>query len=182
MSETPQSLRRAYPKHWHVPGLIGAALVLLICGVTLPTLRLTKVIFFTDTYSIWRSVWELWHAEHYALAAVVLFFSIVFPFTKLTGLMAAWFVPMKARRRSRTLGWLEYLGKWSMLDVFVVAMLIVLVKAKDVADANADAGIYCFAAAVVLSILTTTMVHRRAARVSAGERSPSADPALEPEP
>ena len=83
---------------------------------------------------------------------------------KLLGLMGIWFVPLVPETRSRYLDWLELLGRWSMLDVFVVATLIVLIKSKSIVDANASIGIYFFAGAVSLSMLTTNVMNRLARR------------------
>jgi paraquat-inducible protein A len=157
-----QSLGEIKSGHWYIPLVILAAFGLLIAGWSLPTMKLTQVIFFTSTYSIWAGIMELWKAHHYFLAGVILFFSMIFPTAKLFGLMCIWFVPLTHGVRSRYLDWLEILGRWSMLDVFVVATLIVLIKAKDIVDANAEAGIYLFAGAVILSMLTTNVMNKLA--------------------
>jgi len=52
------------------------------------------------------------------------------------------------------------MGKWSMLDLFVVAMIVVLVKAKEVADAEAKIGIHLFAGAVLLSMIASMSVEK----------------------
>ena len=145
-----------------MPILILAAMGLLITGWSLPTLKLTKVIFFTSTYSIWAGIMELWKAKHYFLAGVIFFFSMIFPTVKLLGLMGIWFTPLTRDMRNRYLNWLEIFGRWSMLDVFVVATLIVLIKSKDIVDANAAIGIYFFAGAVMLAMLTTNIIYRMA--------------------
>ncbi|MCF6149425.1 MAG: paraquat-inducible protein A [Candidatus Kuenenia sp.] len=140
--------------------MIVAALGLLIAGLNLPTLKLTKIIFFTDTYSIWDGVWELWKSNHIGLAVIIFFFSIMFPCVKLIGLLFVWFIPFAPEGRRHFLYWLGILGKWSMLDVFIVAILIILIKTKDIADASAQTGIYLFAGAIVLSIIVTIMIEK----------------------
>jgi len=157
-----QSLMAIKRRHWYMPALILIALGLLIAGWSLPTLELTKVIFFTSTYSIWAGIMELWKSNHHFLAGVIFFFSMIFPTAKLLGLMGIWFIPLAKDKRSRYLDSLEVLGRWSMLDVFVVAVLIVLIKAGDVADANAAIGIYVFAGAIMLSMLTTNVIYKLA--------------------
>jgi paraquat-inducible protein A len=161
MSEK-QSLKELNPLHWYMPIMILIAMGLLIAGWSLPTLKLTKVIFFTDTYSIWAGIMELWKADLYFLAGLIFFFSMIFPLAKLLGLMGIWFVPLIQDTRSRYLDWLELLGRWSMLDVFVVATLIVLMKSKAIVDANAAIGIYLFAGAVLLSMLAANIMNRMA--------------------
>ncbi len=141
-----------------MPIMILTAMGLLIAGWSLPTLELTKAIFFTSTYSIWAGIMELWKADLYFLAGLIFFFSMIFPLVKLLGLMGIWIVPLEQEIRSRYLDWLEQLGRWSMLDVFVVATLIVLIKSKSIVDAKAAIGIYFFAGAVLLSLLTSNVM------------------------
>ena len=157
-----QSLGELKPRHWYMPFMILSAIGLLIAGWSLPTLKLTKVIFFTSTYSIWAGITELWKAELYFLAGLIFFFSMVFPMAKLLGLMGIWFGALTLEDRRKYLDWLELLGRWSMLDVFVVATLIVLIKTKAIVDANADVGIYLFAGAIFLSMLTAGIMNRLA--------------------
>ena len=156
------SLRKLKTGHWYMPFLILTDIGFLIAGWSLPTLKLTKAIFFTSTYSIWAGITELWKSNHYFLAGLIFFFSMIFPTGKLLTLLAVWFVPLTHNVRSKFLNWLEILGRWSMLDVYVVAIMIVLIKAKDIVDANAAIGIYMFAAAVLLSILTANIFNRLA--------------------
>jgi paraquat-inducible protein A len=163
MSEK-QSLKELKSRHWYIPIMILTAMGLLIAGWSFPTLKLTKAIFFTSTYSIWAGIMELWKADLYFLAGLIFFFSMIFPMAKLLGLMGIWFVPLVQEARSRYLDWLELLGRWSMLDVFVAATLIVLIKSKAIVDAEAAIGIYFFVGAVLLSLLTANIMNRMARR------------------
>ena len=49
-------------------------------------------------------------------------------------------------------------GKWSMLDVFVVAILVVVVKLGAIADVEKHIGLYAYAASAILIMLITNMV------------------------
>jgi paraquat-inducible protein A len=51
-------------------------------------------------------------------------------------------------------------SKWSMLDVFVVALLVVSVKLGSLAQAHVELGIYAFAASVVLTMLLAAWIGR----------------------
>jgi paraquat-inducible protein A len=70
-------------------------------------------------------------------------------------------------RRHRQLHVLSFLGKWSMLDVFVVAILVVTVKLGAIANITVHVGIYLFTLAVLASMLLT---HKIAALAGAGPR------------
>ncbi|MEE9447898.1 MAG: paraquat-inducible protein A, partial [Arenicellales bacterium] len=52
----------------------------------------------------------------------------------------------------RYLHWIQKLGKWSMLDVFVVAVLVVAVKLRAIAEVQMHYGLYAFAVSVLLTM------------------------------
>ena len=78
---------------------------------------------------------------------------------------------------------MSWLGKWSMLDVLVLALLIFYAKSTGIADAVSMPGIYMFAAAVVLTMLAYGIVEydaERPAKATADETRPE-DGKTEPE-
>ena len=123
-----------------------------------------QMIFWKSTYSVWAGIVALWQVNELLLAAVLFFFSIVFPLLKLAMLAVIWFWRLPDDRRAQLLHRLGLLGKWSMLDVFVVAILIVLVKLGPLARITPRAGVYVFTAAILASMLTTVYVDRLARR------------------
>jgi paraquat-inducible protein A len=54
----------------------------------------------------------------------------------------------------------EHLGKWSMLDVFVVAILIVAMKSANVANLHIGIGLYLFTFSVITTQLTSSWISR----------------------
>ena len=69
-------------------------------------------------------------------------------------LLIIWLFKFENHVRGKILEWLGFLGKWSMLDVFVVAILIVAVKLGPLANVTPRAGVYIFSLAIILSIIT----------------------------
>jgi paraquat-inducible protein A len=150
---------------WHamtVPLALVASTALLLTGLSLPLMDAQQIIFWKSSYSVWAGVVALWHANEIILATILFFFSIVFPVVKLTALAIIWFVRLAEDRRTWLLYWLGILGKWSMLDVFVVSILIVLVKLGPLAKVEPRVGVYVFAAAIVASMATTSYITRLA--------------------
>lgn len=133
---------------------ILAASVCLALGITLPIMKLTKMVFWTTQHSLASTVWVLYESSQWFLATVVLLFSIVFPVLKLCYLLLLSTLSREEiGRRSRQLRALEWLGKWSMHDVLVLALTIFFIKSQGVYDATSLNGVYFFTAAVVLMIL-----------------------------
>ena len=111
------------------------------------------------------------------LGLTVLLFSIVFPIVKLLYLLLlSTLQRADISRLSRQLRALEWLGKWSMHDVLVLALTIFFIKSQGVYDAASLNGVYFFTAAVLLMILSYAWLQgrRRLAAQSAGE--PAAAP------
>ncbi len=95
------------------------------------------------------------------LAAVIFTFSIVFPAFKLLYIvMAGTLITFDPGKRSRWFRRIEWLGKWSMLDVLVLALLVFYAKSTELADAVALPGIYFFASSVVLTMIAYSLVER----------------------
>jgi len=78
-------------------------------------------------FSVVQSTIEMWQAGAYPLAILIAIFSGVWPYTKQCLSMYIWFSPTKflsCKKRGRILVWLDLLGKWSMVDVFVLVLTL----------------------------------------------------------
>jgi paraquat-inducible protein A len=136
-----------------------AAAVMLVPANVLPVLA-TRTSGNDRTDTIFSGVVGLWHNGLWAIAAIVFVASIVIPFLKLAGL--GWLL-LKARRRTRgdeapltrVYTAIDFIGRWSMLDVFLGAFLTGLVQFGEFSTVEARSGIAAFAAAVVLTVLAT---------------------------
>ena len=154
----PQSLRDRHPRRIEVPLLILVSFALLLIALSLPLMKVQKMMLWKNEYSVIAGVHGLWEQGQYALAIILFFFSIVFPICKLAALAFVWAVRLPEQKRETVLHWLGILGKWSMLDVFVVAILIVLVKLGPLAKIEPQQGLYWFAAAILASMITSMYV------------------------
>lgn len=150
-----KSLAALHPKNTEVPVLILTAFIALIYGLTLPVITLKELVFWKHTFSVVTGIKNLYEEKYFVLAGVIFLFSVLFPFFKLSTLWTLWFFRMAPERRQFLLKWLGILGKWSMLDVFVVAVTLVISKISYLAKAEAHAGIYVFGLSVMLSMITT---------------------------
>ncbi|MEZ5908942.1 MAG: paraquat-inducible protein A [Hyphomicrobiaceae bacterium] len=143
---------------------IVAASVCLALGITLPILKLTKFVFFTYEHSLVSTVQTLIRDGQNFLGFTVLVFSIVLPVMKLLYLVLMSTLPVhELRRQRRRLEALEWLGKWSMHDVLVLALTIFFIKSQGVYDAASLNGVYFFTAAIVFMILAYSWLRADAA-------------------
>jgi paraquat-inducible protein A len=153
--------------------LLLAAAAALPAGWMLPVMTVRTMFFFYDEVSILTGMLRLLDSGDHALFAIILLFTVALPVAKLA---VAWFAWSRLRvddpRVRRLLGWIEAVGRWSMLDVFVAAMVVVVIKLSLVSDVEIHAGLYVFIAAVILSMLAVrriaALAHRTARRRRAG--------------
>jgi paraquat-inducible protein A len=151
-----RSLQELNPRRIDIVILIALSIGLLVVGLMLPIMTVHKL-WETNTYSIVTGVQSLWVEKYYALAVIIFFFSVIFPIAKLAALSAVWLIKLGDERRKTLIYWMEVFGKWSMLDVFVTAIIIVWVKLGALASAKAENGIYFFAASVLLTMVVSSL-------------------------
>jgi len=162
--ERGRSLRAQFPKSLEIPLLLAASAVLLPLGLALPTVTLSTMAGVSgSTYSVITGILNLAHGGNALLALLIFSFSLVFPILKLVMLSVIWFNRMEPDRRERALHTLRVLGKWSMLDVFVVVALVGAIQFGLLATATPRIGIYLFSAAVI-SCMVATFLESRLAR------------------
>ncbi|MEM7164040.1 MAG: paraquat-inducible protein A [Planctomycetota bacterium] len=133
-----------------------AALILFPLGITLPVLRLEQLGHSADA-SIWGGSISLLAHGQIAVGVVVLVCSIVIPLLKLAGLFALT-APIPAFSRtakSEIYKWIEIAGKWGMIDVLLVAVLVAAVKLGDLVSVHPGPGVLAFATTVLLSLLAS---------------------------
>lgn len=145
--------------------LVGLAILsaagTLAYSYTLPTVTFERLLSDPETYSIYGGIEKLWEDGNWILASLVFFFSIIFPILKVLALGHLWLGRGEARQRHRLLEWLRLLGKWSMLDVYVIGVFVGSIHLGVIAKGTSRAGIYVFGAAILVSMLTTVLVAAR---------------------
>ena len=144
----PESLQRTW-------ALTAAAALLYLPANLLPVLRVQS--FDGDQQStIISGVIQFWQDKDYPVAAIIFTASIMIPVLKLLSLV--WLTIMaqngyKPRRQTQLYRITEFIGRWSMTDVFVVAILVGVVQLGSVMSIEPGAGAVAFAGVVILTML-----------------------------
>ncbi len=149
-------MRELYPTYYEIPLLVLCAGILLGVGLCLPLFHVTQMVFWKSSYSVLTGVANLIQQGDYFLGSIIFIFSVIFPIVKLLALSAVWMVKLSPTQRSSALYWLGFLGKWSMLDVLLLALTLLAVKMKSLAHVEPQRGVYVFCAAIFFSMLATT--------------------------
>ncbi len=136
-----------------------AAACMLVPANFLPVITLDSA-GQTRTDTIFSSITGLMEDDLWVIGGIVFTASILVPFLKLAGLtlllVAARRRPHpRARALTRLYAGLDFIGRWSMLDVFLIAFLTGVVQFGPLAAVQPRPGILAFAAAVVLTMLAT---------------------------
>ena len=139
-------------------GLIALAAFLFPLGVMLPMMETRRFLLWKDSYSLLDTISALWASEEIALAALITLFSLVTPPAKALVLMRLHLADGPVS--SGLLAWVERLGKWSLTDVLVVAVAMVMWSSSGLASAASQPGLWFFAASGVLLMLASGLVTR----------------------
>ena len=125
----------------------------------LPLLRL-EMYGASSENTAWDGVRKFYQDHNYFIAAIVLFASILVPLFKLLGLFFIVVTTSRRWKRARLFRtWLfrfiETIGRWAMLDVFVVSIWVAVVKMGQLANVTPGMGLLPFGCVVVLTLLAS---------------------------
>ena len=133
-----------------------AAYILYVPANVLPMMR-TGSLFGAQVDTIMSGVVYLWHSGSWHIALVVFIASIVVPLAKMFSLtyllisvQLGW--THRPMERTRLYRILEFVGPWSMLDVYVVMILVALVQLKGLATIQPGLAVAAFGAVVALTM------------------------------
>ncbi|HMV53365.1 MAG TPA: paraquat-inducible protein A [Rhodocyclaceae bacterium] len=135
-----------------------AAAILYLPANLLPIMN-TSSLFDSQRDTIMSGVIFLWHEGDWPLAALVFFASIMVPMLKLIAIAYLLVTVQigkinRRHQRARLYRLLEFVGRWSMLDIYVVTILVALVHLQSLALIEAGPGALAFGAVVVLTMLS----------------------------
>ncbi len=137
-----------------------AALVLYVPANIYPILRMDYYGAYSEN-TVWDGSVKLFQDGQWPVALVVFLASIVIPLLKLLGLFYLSVTTRAGSRRRRSertwiYKFIEALGPWAMLDVFLLSILVALVKLDQLASVYPGPGLMPFTAVVALTILATS--------------------------
>jgi paraquat-inducible protein A len=147
------ALVKTYPRAgWIIVFMLVSSLGFFIGGIFLPFTAVTKLWLFQNQISVYRGLVVLWQAGEIFLFLILFVFTILFPFVKINSMLGLWLWPRLENAQARRMfHFVSNLGKWSMLDVFVMAILVLTVKSSGVANIKVGLGFFLFFISVMLT-------------------------------
>jgi paraquat-inducible protein A len=162
----PDSLSRTW-------ALVVLAYVLYVPANLLPILE-SRALLTAESNTIMSGILMFWETGSWVIAALVFIASIVVPLTKLLAL--TWLlvsVQMKSRarpqQRTQLYRMVEFIGRWSMLDIYVVALTVTLVQVGTLASIEVGPGARAFGAVVVVTMIAARSFDPRLIWDNAGD-------------
>jgi paraquat-inducible protein A len=158
--------------HRRIPGALSASVALTLAGVVLyvpanvyPMARI-PIGLTPRSYTILGGIIDLFDAHLYGLAALVFTASFAIPFVKLVGL--AWCIASVVRQstfalsaKTKTYRAVEEIGRWSMVDPFVVACFVPVTQFNAAITSNAEPAATYFTGVVVLTMFAAHLFDPR---------------------
>ena len=137
--------------------LVVAAAICYVPANLLPVLN-TTTLGSTESDTIMGGVVFLYTSGSWPLALVVLIASVMVPLGKLIALSYLLIAAQRGsvsgnRERTKLYRMVEFIGRWSMLDVFVDTFTVALVQLSPLMSVQPGAGVLFFAAVVVLTMI-----------------------------
>ena len=135
-----------------IVSMLVASLGFFIAGIFLPFTSVTKLWLFENQVSVYQGLIVLWRAGELFLFLILFVFTVCFPFVKINAMLTLWLFPgLDGKNAQRLYHFVSNLGKWSMLDVFVMAILVLTVKSSGVANIQVGTGFFLFFISVMLT-------------------------------
>lgn len=152
---TPLTHTTTSRNHW-VIALSISALAFYLPAMLLPMLRIEQLGHRHED-SLLSGLITLFSQGYWFVGTVVLTFSVLLPPLKLITLLILANKIMITRHHQRALMYraVELLGRWGMLDVLLVAILVAFVKLGNLVNIQAGLGLVAFTLLVLLSLLAS---------------------------
>lgn len=144
----PESLQRTF-------ALTFAAMILYLPANLLPMLRVESI-KGTQENTIVGGVIQFWQDKDYPVAIIIFTASVLIPVLKIISIFLLCFAARTGwspRAMTRLYRVTEFVGRWSMVDVFVVAILVAVVQLGSAMSIHAGAAAVSFATVVILTML-----------------------------
>jgi paraquat-inducible protein A len=145
--------------------LVIAAAVLYVPANVLPVMT-TRTFFDDENDTIMSGVLVLLQSGSWPIAVLVFIASIIVPLLKILALgvllYSAWRgSPHHRLQRSQLFRLVEFIGRWSMLDIYAISLLATLVQVQSFASIIVGWGAWAFGAVVVLTLIAARTFDER---------------------
>ena len=153
---SPLHLRQTDSLHRTI-ALVLTAMVLYVPANVLPIMT-TEALGTSEPSTILGGVVLLWNMGSYPVAAVIFIASVMVPLGKMATLIWLWYSVTRSdqsrpEQRAVLYRMTEFIGRWSMIDVFVVAILVALIQLGGLMSIRPGAAAFAFCGVVIVTMI-----------------------------
>ena len=131
------------------------AFILFWPAILLPILETERLGQHSESSLLFGTIDLLKHGDWF-VGMIVLLFSILFPLVKIVLLLELSLLGLLRRRHQAvTYRVMEHAGKWSMMDVMLLAFLVMLVKLGDLVEFHFGPAVVAFVMCVAMSMIAS---------------------------
>ncbi len=161
------TLHRVFGRRgWWIPVCLAIVLISNIIALFLPFLEIVEIYGLKKgVYSLPHTIKLLWGAGLYIICILIVLFSVLFPLFKNVSLIVLWFMPMSPKKRIHSIHTFESLGKWSMLDIYVMILILVFTSNQLIIGASPLIGMLCFVLAIIGNMILARVIATMDGRV-----------------
>lgn len=133
----------------------AASLILYLPAILLPILRIDQF-GMHHTSSLLGGTLELIHRGNWIVGIVVLLFSIILPLVKMLGILELLCLQWSSKHyRAWVYRFVEIAGRWGMLDVLLLALMVMLVKLDNLVEFQLGPAVFVFIGCVSCNMLAS---------------------------
>lgn len=132
------------------------SILLFLAGISLPMFTMEKFFFFNDSFSLLGGLIKLLIKDEFFLFLLIFLFSVIMPLAKYAVSFQFIFDRLSTPElKLKYIKRISMLGKWSMADVFIIAVLASTIKVGGMAEVKVHMGLTLFGLSVLLSMILT---------------------------
>ncbi|MDF7667174.1 PqiA/YebS family transporter subunit [Orbaceae bacterium ESL0727] len=154
-------IRNLDKMQWTIALLVTSLLIYIPANVF--GIMITVIFGSGSSATILDGVIYMWHAGDIPVALIILTASIVIPILKIISLSWLCYFAVAAKRKNKyscrhmnaLYNAVEFIGKWSMIDIFVVSVICALVRNQQMMAIYPDIGIIFFAMVVIVTMIAS---------------------------
>tara|TARA_B110000914_G_C15414036_1_gene423240 strand:+ start:128 stop:631 length:504 start_codon:yes stop_codon:yes gene_type:complete len=140
--------------------LLTLGTISFVLGISMPMMTISKLIIIRDSFSILTGLLDLIKGGQIIIFLLVAGFSVVLPLLKISTLYLLLSKKTSSSRHKKILHAMHEYGRWAMLDVMIVALLVVTVKLGAIASIQVHSGLYIFGFGAILLMVVTGKVSK----------------------
>jgi paraquat-inducible protein A len=143
--------------------LLTLALFLILVGLFEPALIVTEMGLFESKYSIVKGIRTFFEQGQTALGVLVLTVSVIIPIFKILFCFGVLTAATTGPRVTSLLHNLGIMSPWSLTEVFILAVVILVLNGQLITSARLQPGAWFFAAGVAVSLVAIIALERKLA-------------------